>query len=357
MPDRLRRHLRPAFAALALLLMLPAVAQEPAPVRVTTPEPARFGERFSLTGSLTAERDADLSPRVDGLVAALRVDAGERVEAGQILLELDATLAGHALARARAASAEAAARVAEAQRLLDEAARAGNALPATQLATREAELRLAEANLAAVREAEREQAELLARHRLPAPFAGVIAERRVDEGEWVTRGTPVLRLVAPAPVRLDLRAPQERYAELTDAVEVRVFPDAAPGEPLQARIEARVPVTDAGARTFLLRLRVEDPAGRLLPGMSARAEFALPASEPALAVPRDALLRQPDGGYSLFVVEGEGATGVARQRSVRVLRDQGAMVAVGEGIAAGERVVVRGNEALRDGQAVRVEGP
>ena len=79
---------------------------------------------------------------------------------------------------------------------------------------------------------------------------------------------------------------------------------------------------------------------------------SLPATQAALAVPRDALLRQPDGGYSLFVALPEGDGWVARQRTVRVLRDRGSLVAIAEGIEPGERVVVRGNEALRDGQAV-----
>jgi RND family efflux transporter MFP subunit len=340
------------FAAAA-----PIAAQDPARVRVATPEVARFGERFALTGTLTAERAANLSPLVDGLVESVRVDAGDEVVQGDVLLELDATMAGHALARARAASAEAAAGVAEARRLFEEARRVGerNFIPATLVATREAELQLADAVLASRQAAEREQAELRARHSLPAPFAGVIAGRETESGEWVQRGTPVLRLVATDRVRLDLQVPQERWAAINDDTEVSVHPDALPGVALPARIAARVPVTDPGARTFLLRVVVEAGEHRLLPGTSARAEIALPVTEASLAVPRDALLRQPNGGFSLYVVEdaGDGRM-LARQRTVGVLRDQGEQVAVGTGLAIGERIVVRGNEALRDGLPVRV---
>jgi multidrug efflux pump subunit AcrA (membrane-fusion protein) len=115
-----------------------ASAQEAALVRVMVPEAARFGERFSLTGTLTAERAAALSPRVDGLVAAVLVDAGDVVKQGQPLLELDASMAEHALGRARANTAEAAARVEEARRVFAEASRVGDAVPATLVATREA---------------------------------------------------------------------------------------------------------------------------------------------------------------------------------------------------------------------------
>lgn len=345
-------------AGLCLVLLATSMetpAQEPARVRVATPESARFGERFALTGTLTAERAAELSPRVDGLVARVRVDAGDAVEAGDVLIDLDDQLARHALGRTRAERERAQAAVREAERLFAEARRVGEQdfIPATLVAARDSELQLAQAALAAARAAEREQAELVARHALTAPFAGVIAAKRTEAGEWVQRGTPVLSLVATDRVWLDLRVPQERWDDLGSDIEATVYPDALGGVGLPARVGAKVPVTDPGARTFLLRLLLDDEQHRLLPGTSARAEIALPAGAAALAVSRDALLRQPDGGYSLFVVEaGEGGP-VARQRTVRVLRDQGEMVAIAEGLSAGERVVIRGNEALRDGERVR----
>lgn len=349
-------RLRTQWLLVAALAAAPLPALAAAPVRVVLPKPADFGEQFQLTGTLTADRAAGLSPRVDGLVQTLRVDAGDRVKTGQPLVQLDDAVARHALARARAEAKEAEANAGEAERLLAEGRRlaADKFIPASQVGTLEARLEQARAVLASARAAVAEQDELVRRHVLPAPFDGVVAARHAEAGEWVQRGDTVLDLVATDRVRLDLQVPQERYAALAGEARVQVFPDALPGQSLPAKVEARVPVTDPQARTFLLRLRVEDPQGRLLPGTSARAAVSLPASEPALAVPRDALLRQPDGGYSLFVALPEGEGYVARQRTVRVLRDRGSQVAIAEGLAEGERVVVRGNEALRDGQAVRL---
>jgi len=333
-------------------------AEAPARVRVVEVGTAGFGERFDVSGTLVAEREARLSPRVDGLVARVHVDAGDRVRAGQTLMELDPAVGRQALSRTRADVAAAETAAAEAGRRADEARRLARDqfIAASQADTLVAEAESARAALAAVRAASREQAELVDRHVLPAPFDGVIAEKLAEAGEWVQRGTPVLSLVATDRVRLDVQVPQERYADLGTGTEVRVRADALGGETLPARVLARVPVTDPGARTFLLRLQVDDPQGRLLPGTSARAEIAVPARTDALAVPRDALLRQPDGGYSLFVVEdGDGGL-VARQRTVEVVRDSGEQVALSGGVRRGERVVVRGNEALRDGQAVRLAG-
>lgn len=355
-------RLLPLLGLLASLLMVaaippPACAAEASRVRVVTLDRADFGEHFALTGTLSAERQARLSPRVDGLVLEVAVDAGDEVEAGDVLLRLDPAVGRQAMARVQAEANEAQAGVDEAARLLAEARRLDErqVIARTQVDVREAELRLAQAALASARASYREQAELVARHELPAPFDGVIVERLTEAGEWVQRGTAVLTLVATDRVRLDLQAPQERFADLTDDARIVVLPDALPGVELQGRVQARVPVTDATARTFLLRVLVDDPEGRLLPGTSARARILLPADDSAIGVPRDALLRQPDGGFNVFVLEAaDDGTTVARRRGVTVLRDRGEMVAVSAGVSEGERVVVRGNEALADGDRVDV---
>ncbi len=346
------------FAALILAGVASSSPANPvARVSVATPETASFGERFSLTGTLTAERAAELSPRVDGLVASIDVDTGDRVRAGQTLLKLDTTVARQTLARAAAATAETAAAASEASRRLREGETLAERkfIPTSQVDTLRAAEQLALAALASARAAQAEQMALLDRHTLPAPFAGVIAERMTEVGQWASRGNALLRLVALDSVWLDVRVPQERHADLLGAFSATVLPDAMPGVELPARVVAKVPVSEANARTFLLRLAVDNKDALLIPGTSARAEISLPATAAALAVPRDALLRQPDGGYSLFVVETQGDLSIARLRSVRIREGQGQRVAIESGLSGAERVVIRGNEQLRDGDAVIVE--
>lgn len=351
------RHLASAVLAAhtALWLAMPASAQQAAPVVVVVPRTAQVTEELRLTGTLTAERSARLSPRVDGLVARIRVDAGDRVKRGAPLLELDAAVARLALERARAGAVEAEARHAESLRLADEAARlvAERHLPRTELARREADVKLAAASLAAAQAAEREQAELVKRHVLPAPFDGVVARRMTDVGEWVTRGTPVMELVATDRIRLDVQAPQERFTEIREDAPVEVYADARGGEALPGRIVARVPVSDPTARTFLVRILVDGGGAQLLPGTSATAVIELPGAQTALVVPRDALLRYPDGTQSVFVVRDTDGRATAEERRVRLGRG-GERVEILEGIAPGDRVVVRGNESLRNGQPVRI---
>ncbi|MDY6946429.1 MAG: efflux RND transporter periplasmic adaptor subunit [Pseudomonadota bacterium] len=337
-----------------LTCIAPPVIADAVPVRVLTPQQLTLTRELSLTGTLTAERSARLSARVDGLVETLEVDAGDRVKQGDLLLQLDADLAEHALRRISAQAQQSKAQLAEAQRLVTEARKlvGQRHLPRTELDRREAELALAKAAYAAAQAGEREQAELVRRHALPAPFDGVISRRLTDIGEWVTRGVPVLELVATDRVRLDVQAPQEHFAAIRKDAEVQVRVAGA-GELQKGRIIARVPVGEAGARTFLVRIVLAADDTPLLPGASATALIKLRGSQPALAAPRDALLRYPDGTHSLFVIEQRRGATIARERRVEV-GGGGEQVEILQGLRAGERIVVRGNESLRDGQAVTI---
>ncbi|HSW32134.1 MAG TPA: efflux RND transporter periplasmic adaptor subunit [Steroidobacteraceae bacterium] len=344
--------------AAALIASLPvalAWAQDAVPVAVVSPRPAQVTDQLRLTGTLTAERSARLSPRVDGLVSRVRVDAGDRVKSGAALIELDSAVASLALERAKAGTAEARARTDESNRLAVEARRlvAERHLPQTELARREADAKLAAAALVASEAFEREQAELVRRHTVPAPFAGVVARRLTDVGEWVARGTPVIDLVATDRVRLDVQAPQERFAAIREDAVVEVFADSLPGESLPGRVVARVPVSDPSARTFLVRILVDGAAGRLLPGTSATTVIGLSGSQKALVIPRDALLPYPDGSHSVFVVRESAGVTTALERPVKLGRG-GAQVEILAGIESTDRVIVRGNERLRNGQTVRV---
>lgn len=351
------RFLAPVVVALAAFS---AEAQNLSTVAVAMPETAVLEDRLQLSGTLSAERSARLSPAVDGLVERLRVDAGDVVQAGDVLLELDSALARHALARSKAERIRAEVGIREAERLLAEARRLAERqhVADTELAAREAALALAEAERSALAATESEQAELLERHTLRAPFDGVIVQRLTDRGEWVTRGTPVLELVAIDRVRLDVQAPQERFGDIDADAEVIVRPDTASTLELPGRIIARVPVAgETGARSFLVRILVEEEAHRLLPGTSATASIRLhvTARDGIVQVPADALLRHPDGGYSLFTVDG-GEEAVAHRHPVRIGRRASGMVEIVEGLPPGLPVVIRGNERLLDGQRVRVTG-
>lgn len=308
-----------------------------------------------LNGSVMSLRSARLSPSVAGLVAGVEVDAGDRVAPGDLLIELDQELAKLALARARAETREAEARLEDARRRLSEARSvgAGRNIAATEVRSRENAVATAEATLARLRAAEQTQAALLERHRITAPFAGVVSVRLSDVGEWVALGDELLELVDTRSLRLDFQVPQSYYPWLNENARLMVQ-SATGGEAAVAAIEQAVPVTDPNARTFLLRARPPENQ-RWLPGMAVQARLRVDTGETGLTVPRDALNRYPDGRITVWIARpADDDRFEVREKRIRIGSGFGRRVVVQEGLEVGQRVVSRGNESLREGLTVRL---
>jgi RND family efflux transporter MFP subunit len=360
-PLRRRRHRSAAIPCLAIFLGFVAVAsaeENVVPVVVHPVERGEALETFELSGSVTARRESELSARTDGLILRLLVEEGDRVKEGDVLMELDAELADIALERSRQELLQAETRLREAQRLADEGSKLAKtgSLPTTEATAREAATRIAKAAVAGLQVDVRERQEIVNRHRLAAPFDGVISERLAEVGEWVSTGVPVARLVEVDHVWFDVRAPQERHGQIRegDAATVRI--DNGTSTSLPAKVLACVPVKDPGSRTFLVRLTVEAPTGSLSPGVSGRARFThREEANNSLTISRDAIIREPDGTTSVWVVKENGEFHEARRRVVNIGGQLGATVSVDEGLEEGDLVVVKGNESLTEGRRVRME--
>jgi len=352
----LPRYQSPLFILCLTLFISAFSSAQAAPpiskVEVVKPMIASNSQTLRLSGSLTAERHSLLSPRVDGLVINVNVDAGSKVKKGDVLLKLDPALSQHQLAQAKANVAKVIVDREEAQRLITEAERlrAKNHISASELSKRKSVLALNKSELLAVKATQANIEETLRRHTLPAPYSGVISNKMTEAGEWISRGDAVLELVNLDVVRLDLYVPQERFADITQQTHVTVIPDSYPDQQLTGHIQAIVPVSDAKVRAFLVRVQLDNKVHALLPGTSATAEFHINPEQQSLILPRDALLHHPDGHVSVFVIE-EGKA-LRRQVVTGKLTDTG--VSILSGINADHLVVIRGNEMLQDQQIVDI---
>lgn len=181
----------------------------------------------------------------------------------------------------------------------------------------------------------------------------MVAVRLAEVGEWVETGTAVAELVATDALWLDVRAPQQLWDPLDRQVRASAWVDAL-GSRVEARVEARVPVNDPAARTFLVRLALAEPQRSIVPGMSATVRFEWVEDRQVLAVPRDAIIRFPDGTTTVWVVTDGPAGPTAHEREVTVEGYEGDRAELRPGLAADARVVIRGNEVLTEGQAVRI---
>jgi RND family efflux transporter MFP subunit len=307
-------------------------------------------EQLTLTGTVRAVRQAKLSALTDGLVAKVLVDAGDQVKAGQPLLQLDDALSERQLQQAAAIVEVATAEAEEQQRRLEEANRLSKQqmFPATEVAQRQAAARKAMAELTLAKAQHAERQVLWRQHQLVAPFAGVIKARYTESGEWLQPGQVVLELVEPKQLWLEVQVPQEKFSQITSSARIEIKTDMQPELVLQGQIDALVPISDANARSFLLRLAFIDTQTQVLAGTSATATLYLPPKHQGSLVPADALVRHPDGGISVFVVENNQAL----RHKVKVGRSSAAGVEITPALPPSSQVVIRGNEQLQHQQHV-----
>lgn len=353
---------RPRLLLPLLCLYLPATVLadngSAAPVTVEPVREQNVQRVLDLTGTVTAMRSARLSVATGGLVSMLHVDAGSRVAEGQILLELDPELAQLQRDSAAAQVEQADTALKDAQRRLEEARKLVPQRSIAESVVRDIEAEVAgdEAMLhQAVADLGYRQG-ILSRHRLHAPFGGVVSARLTELGEWVNPGQAVLQLVALDDVRLDFAVAEDYLADIHPGAPLNFSLSANPEQVFSGEVATVVPVTDPNARTFLLRVLARNPDQRLLPGMSVRATLKLATSRNGLTVHRDALLRFPDGRVVVWTVEpgADGAVAIARENTVKTGLAFDSRVEVREGLAAGATVVVEGNETLQDGQQVTI---
>jgi len=342
----------------AALLTAELAAAPVALVELAVVERRDIVETLSLSGSLSSPYRARLSPDVEGRLISLEVDAGDRVKTGDILFRLDDEFARLELAQAVATEHEAEADLADARRRVVEVRElvAENTFPESEARSLEALVTRNQAILERRRAERAFAAATLERHTQKAPFSGVIAARDADLGERVDTDSNVLLLVAIDRLQLDLRVPQQYFQRVVAGTAVTLRLDALPGQTLATRVTQVVPVSDPDARTFLVRAQVKNTAAQLTPGMSVRAVLRIGTDRQAEVVPRDAIIRYPDGRTIVWVAAVEDDRYAVEERVVRTGLTFDGSVEILEGLGVGERVVIRGNESLQQGQQVRTSG-
>lgn len=347
------------IAGLFVLYALAAGAETPVPVGVSVARSGEIRDELALNGSLIPRRTSRLSAEIDGQVAEILVDDGDRVNANAVVLRLDSRLARIDIEAARARLDEARARHAESERRHRELLelKKNQHVAATNVAAARAQIDI---DAAAVRQAEAALArssELLERHTVYAPFNAVVRHKLVEKGEWVETSTAVAELVDVEVLRLEVAVPQFYYASVGVGTPVVIRLDAMPERSFEARVTRKIPVGEAASRTFRVRIDIPNDDGRLAPGMSARAGLRVAPGDtaPALLLPRDAVVRKPDGSANVWVIVVEDGVTKAVPRLIETGRAWRDLIEIVQGdVTPGEQVVVRGNEILTPGQSVLV---
>jgi RND family efflux transporter MFP subunit len=324
-------------------------------VVITKPSNISTSNTLSLTGSFSPVKHSALSSRVDGLIKQLNVDIGDEVKQGDALMQLDATLINLSIAEQKALVEQTVIQQKEAQRLVDEAKRLlkQRHISATELAKREAAFAQYKAEVVAVKAALASAQETRRRHTLFAPFDGVISQKQIEVGEWVSRGDAVLTLTSLDRLYLDIYVPQEHFADIGLHTAVTIYPDTNPKQKIDAEISKIIPISDKQSRSLLVRVEVAAAENNLIAGTSASVDIHLANNtKKGFLVPRDALLIHPDGGRSIFIIDDNN---IAHRRIVNIGQANRDGILILSGINANDRVVTRGNEVLKEGDHVITE--
>ncbi len=334
------------------LFLFAVISQGQTPVSVATPLVETGQSRFQFTGTITSKREAELSPRVAGLVAKADKEMGHTANEGDLLVSLDDTLAKMDLQEKKLNLEAAKAELANAKRRYEEAVELGDAnFPRSERENRETTYRMAAIAVSRSETMVETQSEIVERHRILAPFDGIVVEKKAEVGEWVQTGNPVLRFVDTQNLRLDIQVPQEQLPLVLSSQTVSV---KIGGANFEAHIEARSPLIDPQTRTFQVRILIDNPSHLVKPGMSAEAVFKPSSDAPTLFISRDALLRTTDGEVVVWVAEKNGQGSQASRRIVKTGSSTGEHIQILSGLAAADQVIYQGNELLQEGQEIRI---
>ncbi|MEM7017409.1 MAG: efflux RND transporter periplasmic adaptor subunit [Pseudomonadota bacterium] len=353
------------FAVIAVtLLCVPILSlaqggNRAAPVSVVQVASASVHEEIPLTGSVNARRTSMISPKVAGLIAEVLIDDGYDVKTGEPLFRLDSVIADISVARARAELAEADARLKDAKRQRDEAQElvAKKHIPASNYESALAQVEISAAAVQRLSAELNRQEELLRRHTVYAPFDGVIAKKLVEVGQWVQTGTAVTELVELDVLRIEVPVPQFYFSKVQPDMPVSIQYDALPGQIFEGKVSMKIAVGQTSARTFPVRIDIDNKARIIAPGMSARVRLQVFQSDvgESMLLPSDAFIRRPDGATLVWRVVEKDGTLSALPTPVKTGRGYRKYTEVtSQQLKVGDKVVVRGNELLRPNQAVRI---
>jgi len=345
---------------LALPLFLQQTAAQAAEVPTVMVEQAREAKiirQVPLSGTVTSARVSRLSSEVSGQVASLKVDFGDRVKAGDVMLVLDSEISKWEYQASQAQTEQLRAELTDAKRRYADAQRLRkqSSISENEIQLRQAEVEIKAAALKRQQAEEQRQQARFERHLVRAPFAGVISDKLTEVGEWVSPGSSVLELVALDTLYADFSVPQIFYPLIDDSSRITLSLNALPERQFEGTIDVVVPVNDRSARTFMLRVLLDSMDADMIPGMSVNGLLQVSSSQQGIVVSRDAVLRYPDGRITVWVVREADGKFQAFERSVSTGHGFDGLVEIREGLEAGDTVVVEGNEALEADQKVRIE--
>jgi membrane fusion protein (multidrug efflux system) len=336
----------------------------------------------------------EVTSEVPGTVSRIGFEPGQHVERGALLIELDSSTERAQLRSIEAQLAQARTEAARTQRLL------------TRGAISEQDVEQASTAAASLRAQGAQQRAVIDKKRIDAPFTGELGIRRVDMGEYVQPGQPIVSLQQLQPMYVNFRIPEQQHGKVAKGQSVTISVEAFPGASFSGEVTAIDPMVDMSTRSFNVQATVPNDERKLQPGMFAAVTLDLPDEREVVVVPATAISFNAFG-ESVFLVRdaaeyrrerqrdarrgaGRGSLGqgdesgsdgpdlgaqdanrpratqadgdgesappqlVVQRVFVETGERRGLMIAIQSGVSAGDRVVTAGQMKLQEGRPVAI---
>ena len=316
---------------------------------------------LTAIGSLRATQGVEIAPQVGGVVRAIKFESSQDIQKGALLVEIDDSTEQADLKANQAA-------LRNAQATLDRQSKLVSGGNTTQASLDQATATRDQAAAAV----ERTKA-IIAQKRIVAPFDGRLGIRRIDIGQYVSPGTPLVTLQKLDPIYVDFQAPEQYFARLAVGQTITLTVDAFGGKTFNGKVKFLDARISTDTRNFLVRGEIQNDEKKLLPGMFANVSVMAGDPRSVVTLPRTAVVYSLYGD-SVYVLktpapkpgEAQAAQPQAgvkpsdalyevERRFVRVGETHGDRVEIADGVKAGETVVSEGQVKLFPGMRVRID--
>ncbi len=309
-------------------------------------------EEIRASGELKALYHTTISAEIEGRITEIRIEEGSAVEVGAVVIEidperrkLDRSAAKARLAQARAELKKQTSQTERMRKLSTQGISSDQ-----QLEEAETELLLSLADMEAERAAFGVAERALADASVSAPFAGFVARRSVQLGEFVQKGSPLFELVSLDPLEVEFSVPELDANRVRNGLRVAIAVSAWPDRSFEGVVKFVSPTVDPGTRTLRIRAQIDNADGVLRPGFFARVNVGVNRRVGITMVPEESLVQRAHDAIVFKILPD--------QRVKRVSVVTGALfkgrVEVTGDVHPGERVVRRGPGGLVDGAAVQI---
>ena len=326
----------------------------PVSVAVATAAEQPWQLRLPSVGTLKALQGVNLSLEVAGTVKDVQFESGQKVRAGQPLVQLDSAVESALLETAQADLGLAQLDYGRGSQLVG-----SQAISKGEFDRLSAQLQKNKATVNQLKAS-------LAKKHIVAPFSGTIGIRQVDVGDYLASGTVIATLQDISSLYVDFYIPEHAVPKVALGQAVQVEVSAYPGEQFPGSVSAINPKVENSTRNVLVRATLANPNGKLLPGMFTSLDVLLPNPAAQIVVPESAITytlygnsvyavaeKKTDGGEVEKDASGKPVL-IAERRFVETGERRGGLVLVTKGLNAGEQVVSAGQLKLDNGTPIAI---